>query len=57
MSQLAKNLHENDYILALVGGVVISQQKAYAVIFFLFMMASAASVCGLKLPVHEAFSY
>ncbi len=54
MSQLAKNLHENDYILALVGGVVISQQKAYAVIFFLFMMASAASVCGLKLPVHEA---
>ena len=56
MSQLAKNLYENDYILALVWGVVVGQQKAYAVFFF-FMRPSAARVCGLKLPAHEALSY
>ena len=33
MSQLAKNLYENDYILALVWWVVVGQQKAYAVNF------------------------
>jgi hypothetical protein len=48
MRQLAKNLYEHDYILALVWGVVVGQQKAYAVIFFLFMRPSASGYAVLS---------